>query len=229
MLANLCCFVSKCQNVFCGVLWCFVLRVFCGVLRVFFAFCECFASVLRYFHKTHETHKKTLETTKKLTIHNTLVVYCVLRAFSKSQKSRLYCTKHISQNICKTPQNTAKHSHNKIFGKTVTKHVLRNFVAKHSKTHVNRSKTSQNAHNMSQHSKNVTKRSQYVTTQPQYTQYVYCTRILCFLSVCLLSPVWVAPLVWVAPSVCRAPSVWAPSVWVGPLWAPPLLCLILST
>jgi len=76
--------------------------MFAGVLR-------CFASVLQHFHKTHKTpekHRITLENTKNSQYAR------VLRAISKSQKFRLYCTKHFSQNICKTPQNTAKQSQN---------------------------------------------------------------------------------------------------------------------
>jgi len=68
---------------------------------------------LQYFHKTHKTpekHRKTLENTKNSQYAR------VLREFSKSKKIRLYCTKHFSQNICKTPQNsppnTAKQSQN---------------------------------------------------------------------------------------------------------------------
>jgi len=83
--------------------------VFCGVLRVFRCFAgglRWFASVLQYFHKTPEKHRKTLENTKNSQYAR------VLRAFSKSQKNRLYCRKHFSQNICKTPQNTAKQSQN---------------------------------------------------------------------------------------------------------------------
>jgi len=100
----------------CFVVFCGVLRVFCDVLRVFCVL-RCFASVLQYFHKTHKTktpekHRKTLENTENSQYAR------VLRAFSKSKKIRLYCTKHFSQNICKTPQNSAKHR------KTVTKRVL---------------------------------------------------------------------------------------------------------
>ena len=102
LLANSGSFVSKCVlRCFAGVLWCFA-----GVLR-------CFASVLQYFHKTHKTHEKH----QKTLMENTKIAQYarVLREFSKSKKSRLYCTKHFSQNICKTPQNTRK---------TVTKRVL---------------------------------------------------------------------------------------------------------
>ena len=84
---------------FCGVLWCFA-----GVLWSFAGVLQCFASVLQYFHKTHKTpekHRKTLKTHRKLTIRR-----CIAGVF-KEPKNRLYCTKHLSQNICKTPQNTA--------------------------------------------------------------------------------------------------------------------------
>jgi len=90
----------------CGVLWCFV--VFCGY---FVVFCGCFAvfcdSVLQYFHKTHKTpekHQKTLKIKKNS--QYTRVLRACLELESKT--NRLYCTKHLSQNICKTPQNTAK-------------------------------------------------------------------------------------------------------------------------
>jgi len=90
-----------CFVVFCGVLWCFagVLWCFAGVLR-------CFASVLQYFHKTRHTRKtsKNTEKQKKLTIRS-----CIAGVF-KEQKNRLYCTKHPSQNICKTPQTHRKHN-----------------------------------------------------------------------------------------------------------------------
>jgi len=116
LLANSGCFVSKC------VLWCFV--VFCGVLRCFVVccgcyavFCECFAVFPQNTQSTQKTSKNT-EKHKKLTIRS-CIAYCVLRAFSESKTIRLYyCTKYLSQNICKTPQNTAKHR------KTVTKRVL---------------------------------------------------------------------------------------------------------
>jgi len=67
---------------------------------------------LQHFHKTHKTpekHRKTLENKKNSQYAR------VLRAFSKSQKFRLYCTKHFSQKYAKhrkTPQNTAKQSQN---------------------------------------------------------------------------------------------------------------------
>jgi len=88
LLENSGCFVSKC------VLWCFV--VFCGCFVMFCGCFACFARVLQYFHKTHKTpekHRKTLENTKNSQYAR------VLRAFSKSKNIRLYCTKHLSQNI----------------------------------------------------------------------------------------------------------------------------------
>jgi len=108
--------------------------IFAGVLW-------CFASVLQYFHKTHKTpekHRKTLENTKNSQYAR------VLRAFSKSQKFRLYCTKHFSQNICKTPQNSAKR-------KTPQNSHKTRFVKLRRKTPQNKRKTL----------KTVTKRSQY--------------------------------------------------------------------
>ena len=75
------------------------MRVFCGVLRVF-----CSIST------KHTKHPKNIE--KHLKTQKNSQYARVLRAFSKSQKFRLYCTKHLSQNICKTPQNTAKQSQN---------------------------------------------------------------------------------------------------------------------
>jgi len=98
--------------VFCGVLWCFagvlaIVTFSAGVLR-------CFASVLQYFHKTHKTpekHRTILENTKNSQYAR------ALREFSKSQKFRLYYAKHLSQNICKTPQNTASNSHKMRFVK----------------------------------------------------------------------------------------------------------------
>jgi len=103
-----------CFVVFCGVLrvFCDVLRVFCGVLRVF-----CSISTKHTKHPKNEKHRKTLENTKNSQYAR------VLRAFSKSQKIRLYCTKHFSQNICKTPQNSAKHRKT-VFKHSVTKRVL---------------------------------------------------------------------------------------------------------
>jgi len=128
-----------CFVVFYGVLWCFagvcgVLRVFCGVLRVF-------CSISTKHTKKTEKHRKTLKNTKKTQYAR------VLRSFSKSKKNRLYCTKLLSQNICKTPQNTVKHH------KTVTKRVLykTRFVKLRRKTPQNnnakRSKKSQNGRN----------------------------------------------------------------------------------
>jgi len=98
-----------CFVVFCGVLrvFCGVLRVFCGVLRVFRSI-----STKHTKHLKNEKHRKTLKNTKNSQYAR------VLPAFADSKKNRLYCTKHLSQNICKTPQNTAKHR------KTVTKRVL---------------------------------------------------------------------------------------------------------
>jgi len=91
----------------CFVVFCVVFRVFCDVLQVF-------CGVLRVFCSISTKHtkrtRKTLENTKNSQYAR------VLREFSKSKKIRLYCTKHFSQNICKThrktPQNTAKQSRN---------------------------------------------------------------------------------------------------------------------
>jgi len=134
LLANSGCFVSnKC------VLWCFVvcLRVFWDVLRVFCGVLRVFCSI----STQHTQHPKNIETHWKHTKNSQYAR--VLRAFSMSKFFRLYCTKHLSQNICKTLQNTAKHR------KTVTKRVLwnYNYVAKHRKTNAKRSKTSQNGRN----------------------------------------------------------------------------------
>jgi len=105
----------------CFVVFCGILRVFCGVLWV--CVLRCFASVLQYFHKTHKTpekHRKALENTKNSQYAR------VLREFSKSTKFRLYCTKHLSQNICKTsakhrktPQNSHKTRFVKLRRKTL--------------------------------------------------------------------------------------------------------------
>jgi len=92
-----------CFMVFCGVLrvFCDVFRVFCGVLRVF-------CSISISTNKKHTKHPKNIERHWK---HKKNSQYArVLREFSKSKKNHpLYCTKHLSQNICKTPQNTAKY------------------------------------------------------------------------------------------------------------------------
>jgi len=130
-------FASK-FGLFCAskcVLWCFVvfygvLRVFCGVLRVFCGVLRVFCSI----STKHTKHPKNIETHVLKNTKNSQYAR-VLRAFSKSKKFRMYCTKHLSQNICKTPQNTAKHR------KTVTKRVLCNYVAKHRKTNAKRSKS----------------------------------------------------------------------------------------
>jgi len=53
-----------------------------------------------------------------------------------SKNFQLYCTKHLSQNICKTPQNTAKQSQN-AFCEITSQN-------KHRKTNAKRSKKSQN-------------------------------------------------------------------------------------
>jgi len=92
-----------CFVVFCGVLWCFagVLWCFAGVLR-------CFASVLQYFHKTHKTpekHRKTLKITKNSQYARVLRIAGVF----KDQKISTVLHKTPFTNICKTPQNTAKH------------------------------------------------------------------------------------------------------------------------
>ena len=73
--------------------------MFCGCFAVF---CECFAVFPQNTQNTRKTSKNT-EKQKKLTIRS-----CIAGVFQE-QKNRLYCTKHLSQNICKTPQNTTKH------------------------------------------------------------------------------------------------------------------------
>ena len=65
---------------------------------------RCFASVLQYVHKTHKTPEKH----RNETLENSQYAR-VLRESSKSKTFRLYCTKHLSQNICKTLHNTTKH------------------------------------------------------------------------------------------------------------------------
>jgi len=77
--------------------------MFCGCFAVF---CECFAA---FPQNTQNTRIKKTKNTGK---HENSQYARVLRAFSKSQKFPLYCTKHFSQNICKTLQNTAKQSQN---------------------------------------------------------------------------------------------------------------------
>jgi len=145
LLANSGCFVSKCKC----VLWCFV--VFCGCFVMFcgcFAvFCECFGRFAVFPQNTQNTKhpknikkRKTLENTKNSQYARVLV----LRAFSKSQEFRLYCTKHFSQNICKTLQNSAKR-------KTPQNSHKTRFVKLRRKTPQNKRKTL----------KTVTKRSQY--------------------------------------------------------------------
>jgi len=96
-------FVSK--NVFCGVLWCFA-RVFCDILRVFY---ECFASVLQYFSTKHTKHTKNIEYTLENTKNSQYAR--VMRAFFSSEP-QIATVLHKTDftNICKTPQNTAKHS-----------------------------------------------------------------------------------------------------------------------
>jgi len=83
--------------------------------------------------------QKTLENTRNSQYAR------VLRAFSKSKQKRLYCTKHISQNICKT-LNTAKHRN-----KTLQNSHKTRFVKLRRKTQQNKRKTL----------KTVTKRPQY--------------------------------------------------------------------
>ena len=101
-------------------------------------FCECFAVFLQITQNTRKTSANTLENTKELQYA------CVLRAFSKSQKSRL-CHTVYSVVLQKTPltkylQNTAKHRKTLAKRKTATTCVLRNFVAQHCKTHAKRTK-----------------------------------------------------------------------------------------
>ena len=118
-----------CFVVFCG---CFVdvLRVFCGVLRVV---CSIFAKHTKHPKKL-ETHWKTKKT------HNTLV-YC--GSFPRAKKFDCIAQNTFqSQNICKIPQNTAKHR------KTVTTRFMKLRRPKNCKTQAKRSKTSENAHNI---------------------------------------------------------------------------------
>jgi len=98
----------------CFVVFCGVLRVFCDILRVF---CECFVSVSQYFYKSHKTHEKHRQTHWKTQKNYNTLVYCgrFLRAKNRDCVTLCilsYCKKHLLQNICKTPQNTAKHSQN---------------------------------------------------------------------------------------------------------------------
>jgi len=127
------------------VVFCGDLRVLCGVLRVF---CECFAV---FPQNTRKTSKNTGNTKNSQYAR-------VLRAFSKRAKifdCIAYCTKHLSQNICKTPQNKTvifkKHSQNS--HKTC-------FVKLRRKTPQNKRETL----------KKGTKRSQY-----SRNMYLYCT------------------------------------------------------
>jgi len=119
------CFVVFCGVSWCfaGVLWCFS-GVFCGVLRVF-----CSIST------KHTKHPKNIEKTEKHKNSQYARVF-VLRAFSKSKKIRLYCTKHLSQNICKTSakhRKTPQNSHKTRFVKLRRKTPQKN--AKRSKSH----------------------------------------------------------------------------------------------
>ena len=134
MLANSGCFVSKC------VLWCFV--VFCGCFVMFcgcFAmFCECFA----VFPQNTQNTRKTSENTEK---HENSQYARVLRAFIKSQKFRLYCTKHY---FTKHLQNTAK------LRKTPQNGHKTRFVKLRRKTLQNKRKTLKTVRKRSQYSRN---------------------------------------------------------------------------
>jgi len=131
--------------VFCG---CFVM--FSGVLRV--VFCECFAVFPQHTpQNTRKPSKNTLETEKKhkkLTIHS-----CIAGYFPRAEnRDRIFCKNTLHKTAAKhrkTPQNTRK---------TVTKRVLRNYVA-------NRKTLLQNAQHAKCAQKLFTKRS---TIQPQY-------------------------------------------------------------
>jgi len=93
--------------------------VFCDVLRVF---CECFAVFLHNTQNTRTTSPNTGKHIKKSQHAH------VLRAFSKSQKSRLYLCNIAQNTFPKTSakhrktQNTATHSQN-----SHKKRVLQNY------------------------------------------------------------------------------------------------------
>ena len=113
-------------------------------------FCECFA-VFPQNTQNARKHRKTLENHKKLTIRS-----CIAGVFQKPKIATVlhktaFTFHKTSAKHRKTPQNTRK---------TVTKRVLRNYIAKHCKTHAKRLKTLQNAHN---------------------TAVIHIARILCFL------------------------------------------------
>jgi len=98
-------------------MFCGVLRVFCGVLRVFCGVLRVFCSISTKHTKHPKNIKKHSKTPKEKT-HNTLV-YC--GRFQRAKKIDCIAQNTVYkrlQNICKTPQNTAKHR------KTVTKRVL---------------------------------------------------------------------------------------------------------
>jgi len=131
LLANSGCFVSKC------VLWCFV--VFCGC---FVMFCGCFAVVCECFAAFPQNTQNTRKTSKNTGKHEKLTIRsCIAGVFQEPKIStvlhKTLFTKHL--------QNTAKHR------KTVTKRVLRNYVAKHRKTNAKRSRLS---HKRLQYSRN---------------------------------------------------------------------------
>jgi len=97
--------------VFCGDLYA-ILQVFCDVLRR--VFCEGFVRDFRFAfcavfftkHKTHEHIEKHWETQIKSTIR-----WCIAGIFQEQEPkiATVLCkTKHLSQKICKTPQNTRK-------------------------------------------------------------------------------------------------------------------------
>jgi len=137
LLANPGCFVSKC------VLWCFVVFrgcfvMFCGCFAVF---CEYFAVFPQNTQNTRKTSKNTRKQEKLTTIRS-----CIAGVFQE-QKNRLYCTKHLSQNICKTPQNTAKR-------KTPQNSHKTRFVKLHRKTLQNARKTLETVTKRSQYSRN---------------------------------------------------------------------------
>jgi len=81
----------------------------CGCFAVF---CERFAAFAQNTQNTQKTLKNTGKH-EKLTIR-----LCIAGVFQEPKISTVLHKTLFSQNICKTPQNTAKHR------KTVTKRVL---------------------------------------------------------------------------------------------------------
>jgi len=122
----------------CFVVFCGVLRVFCDVLRVFCDVLRVFCSISTKYTK----HPKTSENTEK---HENSQYARVLRAFIKSQKFRLYCTKHY---FTKHLQNTAK------LRKTPQNGHKTRFVKLRRKTLQNKRKTLKTVRKRSQYSRN---------------------------------------------------------------------------